>query len=1000
MRIVIDLQGCQSLSRYRGIGRYSLSLAQAMARQAGGHEVWLALNGLFPDTIDGLRHSFTDLIPQERMVTFAVPGPVAGFDSANAWRSHAAELIREAFLADLKPDIVHVSSLFEGLGDDAVVSIGRFRANYNSAATMYDLIPLRDPEALPSGDQARKWYDDKLKSLMRTDLLMAISEYSRREAVEMLDLPESQIVNISSAVEPSFRRINISADQEQTLRTRYGLPRPFVMCAGGCERRKNIEGLIEAYARLPKAVRDNYQLVIVWKLHPEERRKLLAITERNMLTKEEVVFTGYVSDVDLIALYNLCALYVFPSHYEGFGLPALEAMACGAPVIGSNSTSIPEVIGWPDALFDPARVEDIAVRMNYALTNRSFRECLRENGVKRSTMFSWDATAKRAISALESLHEKRVNSHRSSVGCGRSEEFSASSYTDLIRAVAAASSTVSPREADWISTASSIAFNRVEAERQLLVDVSILVQWDPKTGIQRVVRSILSFLLTNPPEGYRVLPIYDDGGNYRYASRFTTQFLGREATEATDCLIEVNRGDIFFGLDLVVHPVSNNKEFFLRLHAYGVKVFFLVYDLLPVLRPAWFPSGLEEPFSSWLYTIAQCSDGLVCISRTVAEELIEWLHQYGPERDLPLMVGFSHIGAEIGESIPSTGMPPDSALILERLAERPTFIMVGTVEPRKGHRQTIAAFDLLWSQGADVNLVIVGKQGWKMDDFAEQLHENPQQGERLFWLVGISDEFLEQIYKKASALVFASEGEGFGLPLIEAAQHHIPIIVRDLPVFREVAGEHASYFSGLEPEALADAISEWLVQYHAGCVPQSKGMPRLTWQQSTQCLLNVLLEGHWYTSWLSEDIDQDYRRDLAEKPLVIDFAKPRQERIIATFEGLSGVEPWGRWSDANESHTVNIRLKAPLPAMGTFAITARGFGPNAVRPTTIRLGAIEHKVTFGPNDTTCVIEHQSFTSITMIEFVPPQPVSPKELGVGNDERRLGIGLIRMSFMGR
>src|SRR5688500_9443570 len=142
MRIVIDLQGAQSTgSRTRGIGRYTLSLAHAILRQRGKHEVLIALNAMFPDTIQPIRAHFNGLLPQENIRLWQGTSPVC-FDNENAWRRRAAEFTREAFLASLRPDMVLVSSLFEGLGDDAVTSIGAFDRNVPTAVIQYDLIPL------------------------------------------------------------------------------------------------------------------------------------------------------------------------------------------------------------------------------------------------------------------------------------------------------------------------------------------------------------------------------------------------------------------------------------------------------------------------------------------------------------------------------------------------------------------------------------------------------------------------------------------------------------------------------------------------------------------------------------------------------------------------------------------------------------------------------------------------------------------------------------------
>jgi glycosyltransferase involved in cell wall biosynthesis len=180
--------------------------------------------------------------------------------------------------------------------------------------------------------------------------------------------------------------------------------------------------------------------------------------------------------------------------------------------------------------------------------------------------------------------------------------------------------------------------------------------------------------------------------------------------------------------------------------------------------------------------------------------------------------------------------------------------MVGTIEPRKGHLQTIAAFDALWAQGLDVNLVIVGKEGWiglpddqrrTIPTIVATLRNHPQLGKRLFWLDGISDEYLERIYAASACLIAASEDEGFGLPLIEAAQHKLPILARDIPVFREVAGEHAYYFSGDKAGDLAMAARAWLKLHAEGRAPHSADMPWLTWKQSAARLLQIVLNDEW-----------------------------------------------------------------------------------------------------------------------------------------------------------
>jgi glycosyltransferase involved in cell wall biosynthesis len=133
-----------------------------------------------------------------------------------------------------------------------------------------------------------------------------------------------------------------------------------------------------------------------------------------------------------------------------------------------------------------------------------------------------------------------------------------------------------------------------------------------------------------------------------------------------------------------------------------------------------------------------------------------------------------------------------------------------------------------------------------VEKVAERMAAHPEKDRRLFWLPGVSDEMLLKLYASSAALLSPSEGEGFGLPLIEAAQHNIPVIARDLPVFREVAREHAFYFVGGEPQDLADTVSRWLALDAEGKAPQSTGMPWLTWEESARQVLDSVERQQWY----------------------------------------------------------------------------------------------------------------------------------------------------------
>jgi glycosyltransferase involved in cell wall biosynthesis len=416
---------------------------------------------------------------------------------------------------------------------------------------------------------------------------------------------------------------------------------------------------------------------------------------------------------------------------------------------------------------------------------------------------------------------------------------------DLVRIAPPATASI----AELVDAAEAIALNQpARAPRQLLVDVSAVVQSDIKTGIQRVVRSVLLALIAAPPPGYRIEPVYSTGSNrpYHYARRFALGMLGQAGLTLEDAPVALRPGDVFLGLDLFTNGTAQNAELLARMRARGVAIHFCVYDILPMLRPGMFPFGTEQYFGDFLHTVAKVADGVVCISRAVADELAGWLAREAAPRAAPLQLGWFHLGADIDASAPSFGLPDNAEQVFGAVAARPSFLMVGTVEPRKGHAQALAAFELLWAGGAQINLVIVGKQGWMVDKLVERMAAHPEREARLFWLAGASDEMLLRLYGSVAALLAPSEGEGFGLPLIEAAQHGVPIIARGLPVFREVAGVHAHYFEGLEPGALADAVTAWLALDAAGAAPPSTALPWLSWRDSADQLVAAVLGQQWY----------------------------------------------------------------------------------------------------------------------------------------------------------
>jgi glycosyltransferase involved in cell wall biosynthesis len=312
-----------------------------------------------------------------------------------------------------------------------------------------------------------------------------------------------------------------------------------------------------------------------------------------------------------------------------------------------------------------------------------------------------------------------------------------------------------------------------------------------------------------------------------------------------DGYIDFCSSDVFFGLDMQHHVIPYQADFYKVMRKFGVRVYFLIHDLLPVLSPKFFPPDTYDDHTRWLKVLSESADGLVCVSKTVSTELKAWLLEHAPVRTQRLAIGWSHNGADIEQSMPSTGLPDNAGHVLNAISRSVTFLTVSTIEPRKGHSQILDAAEQLWEAGCDVCIVFVGKQGWNVEALVERINGHKYLGKKLFWLNGISDEYLGMVYKNSSCLIAASWGEGFGLPIVEAALNGIPMIVRDIPVHREVAGNNVVYFSGGHASDLGNAMASWIDDFRSGTVLSPDDINVLDWNQSAASLMQVILCEKW-----------------------------------------------------------------------------------------------------------------------------------------------------------
>ncbi len=380
----LDARGTQSVGHAeRGIARYVTEHALALLELAPEAIGWI---GLSPDVP----------VPE-------IAGPLQRSSRA-VWqspdRSPAGEI----------PPIYHVMSPFE-----ADLELDEIWPAWSRSArlvvTLYDLIPLimRERYNADWGHMATAWIA-RLGLLGSAHQVLTISQQTADDAMERLNIPEERITVIDSGVSDRFSSLVTSREEADTI-LRSALPkvRPgFLLYVGGVDYRKNLEGAIRAYAGLPRPIRDAHQLVIACNLAQHLRFSLRIFAQGLGIEANNLLLTGFVPDRDLAALYRSCELFVFPSLYEGAGLPILEAMTCGAPVAASGTSAMPELLGDTAATFDPADPDDIARCIREVLETPGTLDALRDRSRRRVALYTWERVARRTLEGYERALEITV----------------------------------------------------------------------------------------------------------------------------------------------------------------------------------------------------------------------------------------------------------------------------------------------------------------------------------------------------------------------------------------------------------------------------------------------------------------------------------------------------------------------------------------------------------------------------------------------------------------
>jgi glycosyltransferase involved in cell wall biosynthesis len=275
-----------------------------------------------------------------------------------------------------------------------------------SAVTIYDIGHIRFSQMFPPIEQMA-WRTLVPRSARKASAILTISSSARDDIADAYKVDPHKIFVTPLAADGSFHP-NVDGSQLINVKKRYMIDQRYILSVNQIKPNKNLEGLIRAFAKASKKLDLEYQLVLVGRVRDNDYYSLLSALVTDLGIKQKVIFTGHVPDEDLPKLYSAADLFIFPSFYEGFGIPAIEAMACGVPVILSNAPALPEVGGNAALYFDPNNVDQIAQSIYTVLSDDDLKVDLAAKSQIRAREFSWEKTARDTLDVYQAIAENRI----------------------------------------------------------------------------------------------------------------------------------------------------------------------------------------------------------------------------------------------------------------------------------------------------------------------------------------------------------------------------------------------------------------------------------------------------------------------------------------------------------------------------------------------------------------------------------------------------------------
>ncbi|MDE6426989.1 MAG: glycosyltransferase [Ruminococcus sp.] len=385
------------MSRNRGIGNYALSQFTGMVNRDSQNKYF------FLNMIDG-NFKLSPMIKNNNFTEDFIDTGKNNVLLRNYAYSDVIGGIIKRYIRENNIDIFYITSPFESA---FTLYKKEWFDGVKVIMTVYDIIPYVMKEKYLSDKNTYNWYMKCVENLRWADELFVISDSVKNDLVKHLKFSPENIHTIWGAVDDHYKIININNTEKSLMLDKFGITKPFIMCTGGEDSRKNLDGLIRAYSLMPENIRNSYQLVVVCKLSENGLKNLKSVAVSHNVGKD-VIFTGFVSDEELLKFYNLATLMAFPSKYEGFGLPIVEAWACGTPVLTADNSSLREIAGDSAILVNADIDQSIADGMAKILSDDKMLSEYTEKGMKRLDLYRWDKINDNIISLINNIDINKI----------------------------------------------------------------------------------------------------------------------------------------------------------------------------------------------------------------------------------------------------------------------------------------------------------------------------------------------------------------------------------------------------------------------------------------------------------------------------------------------------------------------------------------------------------------------------------------------------------------